>query len=92
MPCMSSIAGTVPRLSSSVRLPSGRCLRPVLARPLALKGTWRSVRCCDLYIMNPDGSEPVDIIPSNWPQEFLCSHGVFAQDDSKIYFVGEWWE
>jgi Tol biopolymer transport system component len=46
----------------------------------------------DLYMMNPDGSEVVDIIPSNWPQELLCSHGVFSRDDSKVYFVGEWWE
>jgi Tol biopolymer transport system component len=46
----------------------------------------------DMYTMKPDGSEMTDITPSNWPPEFLCSHGVFSQDDSKIYFVGEWWE
>jgi Tol biopolymer transport system component len=46
----------------------------------------------DMYMMNPDGSEMTNITPAGWPAEFLCSHGVFSHDDSKIYFVGEWWE
>jgi len=46
----------------------------------------------DMYTMNPDGSDPSNITPTDWPAEFLCSHGVFSHDDSRIYFVGEWWE
>lgn len=46
----------------------------------------------DLYMMNADGSDLSEITPSNWPALFLCSHGIFSHDDSKIYFVGEWWE
>ncbi len=46
----------------------------------------------DLYTVNPDGSNTVNITPANWPTEFLCSHGVFSHDDAKIYFTGEWWD
>jgi Tol biopolymer transport system component len=46
----------------------------------------------DMYTMRPDGSDRSDITPGDWPPEFLCSHGVFSHDDSRIYFVGEWWE
>ena len=46
----------------------------------------------DMFIMNPDGSDQSNITPADWPGEFLCSHGIFSYDDSKIYFVGEWWE
>ncbi len=46
----------------------------------------------DMYTMNPDGSDLKNITPADWPAEFLCSHGVYSYDNSKIYFVGEWWE
>ena len=46
----------------------------------------------DMYTMKPEGSDLTNITPSHWPAEFLCSHGVFSHDDSRIYFVGEWWE
>jgi len=46
----------------------------------------------DMYTMNPDGSDLTNITPENWPSEFLCSRGIYSYDDSKIYFVGEWWE
>jgi len=46
----------------------------------------------DMYTMNPDGSDVTNITPADWPVEFLCSHGIYSYDDSKIYFVGEWWE
>ena len=46
----------------------------------------------DMYAMNPDGSDLTNITPADWPAEFLCTHGVFSHDDSRIYFVGEWWE
>ena len=44
----------------------------------------------DLYTMKPNGSELKNITPANWPAEFLCSHGVFNNNDTKIFFVGEW--
>ena len=46
----------------------------------------------DMYTMNPDGSNVTNITPADWPMEFLCSYGIYSFDDSKIYFVGEWWE
>ena len=46
----------------------------------------------DMYTMNPDGSNLSNITPADWPAEFLCSHGIYSYDDTKIYFVGEWWE
>lgn len=46
----------------------------------------------DMYTMNPNGSNLLNITPIDWPSEFLCSHGIFSNDDLKIYFVGEWWE
>jgi hypothetical protein len=46
----------------------------------------------DMYTMKPDGTEITNITPSEWPVNFLCSHGIYSRDDSKIYFVGEWWE
>ncbi len=46
----------------------------------------------DMYTMNTDGSDILNITPADWPTEFLCSHGIYSYDDSKIYFVGEWWE
>ncbi len=46
----------------------------------------------DMYTMSPNGSNLTNITPTDWPSEFLCSRGVYSYDDSKIYFVGEWWE
>lgn len=46
----------------------------------------------DMYWMNPNGSDLTEVSRSDWPANFLCTHGVFNQDDSMIYFAGEWWE
>jgi len=46
----------------------------------------------DLYTMNPDGSGVTNITPADWPATFLCTHPIYSHDDSKIYFVGQWWE
>jgi Tol biopolymer transport system component len=45
----------------------------------------------DLYVMNSDGTNVRKITPSYFPADFLCYAGVFSDDDSKIYFIGEWW-
>lgn len=44
----------------------------------------------DIYTMNADGSNNHNITPSYFPIGFLCYSPVFSQDDSKIYFVGQW--
>ena len=46
----------------------------------------------DIYIMNSDGTNNRDITPDYFPNGFLCHSAVFSNDDSVIYFVGEWWE
>jgi hypothetical protein len=43
-------------------------------------------------MMNANGTSYQDITPADWPAEFLCSHPIFSEDDSAIYFVGQWWE
>ena len=45
----------------------------------------------DLYMMNSDGTDVRNITPNYFPANFLCYAGVFSNDDSKIYFIGEWW-
>lgn len=46
----------------------------------------------DMYIMNSDGSDNRSITPSYFPVNFLCHNAVFSLDDSKIYFIGQWYE
>ena len=46
----------------------------------------------DIYTMNSDGSNMINITPDYSPPEFLCHTPVFSIDDSKIFFIGEWWE
>ena len=46
----------------------------------------------DLYMMNADGSDYKNITPEYFPDNFLCHAGIFSPDDSKIFFIGEWWE
>ncbi|RLF38903.1 MAG: hypothetical protein DRN12_07740 [Thermoplasmata archaeon] len=46
----------------------------------------------DIYIMNADGSENHCVTPSYFPDTFLCHAPVFSKDDSKLYFIGEWWK
>ncbi|MEW5869431.1 MAG: hypothetical protein AB1894_09155 [Chloroflexota bacterium] len=46
----------------------------------------------DLYIMNADGTHQHNITPDYFPNEFLAHAAVFSGDDSRIYFIGEWWQ
>ena len=46
----------------------------------------------DIYIMDSDGMNNRDISPEYFPANFLCNSPIFSENDSKIYFVGEWWE
>ena len=46
----------------------------------------------DIYSMNSDGTNNRDITPDYFPNDFLCRSAVFSNDDSVIYFIGEWWE
>lgn len=45
-----------------------------------------------LYTINPDGTDSRDITPDYFPPGFLCHSAVFSGDDSKIYFIGQWWQ
>jgi Tol biopolymer transport system component len=44
-----------------------------------------------LYRMDADGKNARDITPAYFPAEFLVRWAVFSQDDSAVYFIGEWW-
>ncbi|MFC2034793.1 TolB family protein [Chloroflexota bacterium] len=46
----------------------------------------------DIYMMSGDGSNVINITPTYFPSNFLCHTPVFSIDDSKIFFIGEWWE
>jgi len=45
----------------------------------------------DIYLMDSDGSENRNIIPDYFPAYFLCYHPIFSKDDTKIFFIGEWY-
>jgi len=46
----------------------------------------------DIYMMNSDGTNVRNITPDYFPAAFLCHTPVFSIDDSKIFFVGQWWD
>ena len=46
----------------------------------------------DIYMMNSDGSNNTNINPDYFPPDFLCHSPVFSVGDSKVFFIGEWWE
>ncbi|MFC2010388.1 TolB family protein [Chloroflexota bacterium] len=46
----------------------------------------------DIYLVSEDGSNTVNITPTYFPPDFVCYTPVFSIDDSKIFFIGEWWE
>jgi Tol biopolymer transport system component len=46
----------------------------------------------DIYLMDSDGTDIRNITPDYFPDAFLCHSPNFSKDDSRIYFIGEWWE
>jgi len=44
----------------------------------------------DIYLMDTNGKNNRNITPEYYPDEFLCHSSIFSVDDSKMYFVGEW--
>jgi Tol biopolymer transport system component len=46
----------------------------------------------DLYLVNADGTENRDVTPDDYPAEFLCYEPIFSKDDSRIFFVGQWFQ
>lgn len=46
----------------------------------------------DIYIMNADGANSRNITPEYFPDAFLCDTPVFAADDARVFFIGQWWE
>ncbi len=45
----------------------------------------------DIHLMNSDGSDSRDLTSEIFPPGFLAHCAAFSQDDSRIYFIGEWW-
>jgi len=45
----------------------------------------------DIYLMNADGGGVTDLTSGIFPPGFLAQCAIFSADDSRIYFVGEWW-
>jgi Tol biopolymer transport system component len=46
----------------------------------------------DMYLMNSDGSDSHSITPECFAASFLCHSPIFSQDDSEIYFIGQWYQ
>ncbi len=49
------------------------------------------VGCYDMYVMNADGTGNHNATPDYYPDALVIHWSVFSPDDTKIYFVGEWW-
>jgi Tol biopolymer transport system component len=45
----------------------------------------------DLYFLNADGTGSRNITPDTFPADFLIHWAIYSQNDTDIYFVGEWW-
>jgi len=45
----------------------------------------------DIFTVEPDGGGLLDMTSDLFPPGFLAHGSIFSEDDSKIYFVGEWW-
>jgi TolB protein len=45
----------------------------------------------DIYMIGADGTDNKDVTPGYFPPDFLCHSPIFSKDDSKIFFIGQWW-
>lgn len=45
----------------------------------------------DIYIINSDGTNIQNVTPDYFPNDFLCRSAVFSDDESIIFFIGQWW-
>ncbi len=45
----------------------------------------------DMYVINADGTDNHNVTPSYFPPDFLCYSPVFSDDDSSVFFIGQWW-
>jgi len=45
----------------------------------------------DIYRMNSNGTENSNITPEYFSTDFICHDPIFSKDDTKIYFIGEWY-
>ena len=46
----------------------------------------------DLYLIDADGANNRNITPDVFPDNFLVQWVSFANTDSLVYFIGEWWQ
>jgi len=46
----------------------------------------------DIRMIDPDGTNEREIMPEYYPDDLLVHSVIFSKDDSKLYFIGEWWE
>jgi Tol biopolymer transport system component len=46
----------------------------------------------DIYMMEGDWANNHNVTPEYFASDFLCYSPIFSMDDSKIYFVGQWYE
>jgi Tol biopolymer transport system component len=46
----------------------------------------------DMYMLKADGSDNRNVTPEYFAANFLCYSPIFSQDDSEIYFIGQWYE
>ncbi len=44
-----------------------------------------------IYMMDSDGGNNRDVTPDYISDGFLCRSAVFSDEDSKLYFIGQWW-
>jgi len=46
----------------------------------------------DIFLISSNGADNQNITPDYFPDNFLCHDPIFSIDDSKVFFIGEWWE
>jgi dipeptidyl aminopeptidase/acylaminoacyl peptidase len=45
----------------------------------------------DIFKINRDGTDTVDLTSELFPEGFIAHHPIYAEDENMIYFVGQWW-